>query len=1088
VDASAQSKFTPPSLKRMHIAFACASILLLLASIGVFLQDHFGREYVRHQKNYDLARGSTAPSALRDAPGIDVIAPRHQIEQVILNALPENYVFGNTPRVDRCVTCHQAIANPEPLFRANAEIDPALRSHPRLDLFVAADSKHPYAKFGCTICHQGRPLGTSFVSSAHSPQNSAQAAAWHKQHDWQPPDSWDANMLPLQHTEASCLKCHRGINEIPEAAKLNEGRQIFQQRGCSSCHPGGDLLPSPTASRARPGPDLRQLNHKTNEQWLRRWIENPWAFRPGTKMPRLFGLDNRRDLTLDAHGMKLARDPVEAEAIATYLLIASFRLFPTGVLPLQVSSQSALRGDVSSGRKLLQIVGCVGCHSVSEAAPPGRVTLSAHGPDLSRIGEKVTPDWLRAWLRAPRQYWRETKMPDMRLSEQEATDIAAYLMTLNTADDRESESFQPFPEAAFDAIIADWQRTASAEIRTAGAEQILNDRLQRRAPDGHWGSAQIDSLLSKLRGDGRTLKAFLAGDILIQQHNCFACHEIQGWKNAPLPAPNLTGEANKDLDKFDFGHTLQTGAVSRTRWDWLRAKISNPRVFDQGRLDARSAFERLRMPWFGINDGHSQTGLTSTQIERVVTHLLSLTRETIPLEMQHALARPALAIDQGRRIFRDLNCTGCHLDGIDPPRPTPLLSLLGLLAPDASRSTSNLFFVDEDLVSLDRPAGEGTPLRGFINIARGTCLTSTTVPILLAEFHSQPIADATHRGDSRSTAEATGFRLERAQPAQGDWVPLGELLPLVSFNALTVPILFDSADQAAKAYERLKDRFVQLAAFEKLAGTVALQACGRLSPREVESRRQSGRFFESASVTLRQTRNEGAIVPWIIAQLTARGTRNAGQQHAPPCLVNEGGRTQPDWLYHFLHNVSPIRLGLSGRMPSFWNSTPDDPANDPAAQLVEFFRAEAREPSFGAQPQALQSSDRALYAEGLRLISADTAAGGLGCMGCHALGQRLPHEPRWAPNLANVKRRIKPDWLQRWLIMPQSFFPWAHMPDNFKFDWQGSYEPALNEWQRGLFGNDPERFEIAAKKLAAVRCYLEHSGDAEIGTETPQKK
>ena len=50
-------------------------------------------------------------------------------------------------------------------------------------------------------------------------------------------------------------------------------------------------------------------------------------------------------------------------------------------------------------------------------------------PNLAGIASKVTPEWLFAWLKSPRDYWHDTSMPDLRLTDQEALDIVAYLMT-----------------------------------------------------------------------------------------------------------------------------------------------------------------------------------------------------------------------------------------------------------------------------------------------------------------------------------------------------------------------------------------------------------------------------------------------------------------------------------------------------------------------------------------------------------------------------------------------------------------------------------------------------------------------------------
>src|SRR4029078_5841760 len=84
-------------------------------------------------------------------------------------------------------------------------------------------------------------------------------------------------------------------------------------------------------------------------------------------------------------------------------------------------------GDVENGKKIFALVGCVACHSTHEAKED-KYEFNQHGPDLSRVGEKVNPGWLFQWLKNPRHYWAETKMPNLRLSDQEAADLTGYLM------------------------------------------------------------------------------------------------------------------------------------------------------------------------------------------------------------------------------------------------------------------------------------------------------------------------------------------------------------------------------------------------------------------------------------------------------------------------------------------------------------------------------------------------------------------------------------------------------------------------------------------------------------------------------------
>src|SRR4029453_12323832 len=53
-----------------------------------------------------------------------------------------------------------------------------------------------------------------------------------------------------------------------------------------------------------------------------------------------------------------------------------------------------------------------------------------HGPHLDGTGSKVNAGWLYSWVRDPKGYWHDTKMPNLRLSDKEAADVTAYLMSL----------------------------------------------------------------------------------------------------------------------------------------------------------------------------------------------------------------------------------------------------------------------------------------------------------------------------------------------------------------------------------------------------------------------------------------------------------------------------------------------------------------------------------------------------------------------------------------------------------------------------------------------------------------------------------
>ena len=100
---------------------------------------------------------------------------------------------------------------------------------------------------------------------------------------------------PDRFMESSCLKCHHQVTDVPQAEKLQAGYERIVKYGCTGCHTiggegsfGPDLTderqvgPNLTAHRARRCPRTGRL----------KWIKNPHAFRPDTRMPRFYGVTN----------------------------------------------------------------------------------------------------------------------------------------------------------------------------------------------------------------------------------------------------------------------------------------------------------------------------------------------------------------------------------------------------------------------------------------------------------------------------------------------------------------------------------------------------------------------------------------------------------------------------------------------------------------------------------------------------------------------------------------------------------------------------------------------------------------------------
>ncbi len=136
----------------------------------------------------------------------------------------------------------------------------------------------------------------------------------------------------------------------------------------------------------------------------------------------------------------------------------------------------------------------------------------------------------------------------------------------------------------------------------------------------------------------------------------------------------------------------------------------------------------------------------------------------------------------------------------------------------------------------------------------------------------------------------------------------------------------------------------------------------------------------------------------------------------------------------------------------------------------------------------MTGADKNLYEMGKRYVTEappDEAhpttppAVGMGCTNCHSVGNYEQPFPKWAPHLANVKRRLRDDWLRRFITFPPSLYPWTNMPNNF-INWS-EYVHDTKDPTRGI--GDDAMLKKQAEKLEAVRYFLLHSGDAELGLD-----
>ncbi len=531
------------------------------------------------------------PNVFRNLPVVDFIDPNIEVQQVLVRNVTEDLNFAQVPRIDRCQTCHLGIDNP-----AYAEAEQPFRTHPNLELYVAPASLHPRDDFGCTSCHEGRGRAITFAGVNHTPKNDEQRHQWEQKYGWKEDHYWDKPMYPNGFAEAGCLKCHKDEVLLPGASSFNQSRMLYEQAGCWGCHNTTGF-----EDRRKVGPNLQHIGSKTTEDWALRWVKDPKSFKTATYMPRFWNLENNLDSEIGA------RNATEVASIVSYIFSKSKPLSYGGVPS----------GDPTNGKALLETLGCQGCHIVEETDLANVDWFRRKGPSLVGVGSKVNREFLFNWIKNPKHYWEQTFMPDLRLTDSEAGDITAFLMSSRNPE------FEALPVP---------------QIDDAALDEIALEFLRTSLP-----LPQAEARISEMSRDEKKL---FSGERLILRYGCFGCHDIEGFEKAQKIGVDLSTWGSKMVSRLDFGYV----DIEHTRSAWLEQKLEAPRSYDNGKL--KSPPEKLKMGYFGFNDA---------EVEAISRNVLSMVRDELPREARKNLSANEAYGQRARKLIHEYNCRGCHI-------------------------------------------------------------------------------------------------------------------------------------------------------------------------------------------------------------------------------------------------------------------------------------------------------------------------------------------------------------------------------------------------------------------------------------------
>ncbi|MEO6323056.1 MAG: c-type cytochrome, partial [Thermoanaerobaculia bacterium] len=425
-----------------------------------------------------------------------------------------------------------------------------------------------------------------------------QTGRWKRRYDWEPDKYNDLPMFPMKAVEAGCFRCHKSDTNHPKAEHLDQGRKLIENLGCWGCHnmKGFENLP-------RVGPTLTSLAAKTTPEWTARWLTNPKAFRHNTRMPRFFYLEN-----FSSEEDRKKTDTMIA-GVVSYLFEKS----------AQATYPPAPAGRAEQGKILFESLGCQGCH-VSDPKAERHVMdgWRQHGPNLIGLGEKTNAGWTAAWLRDPKSFNPDTRMPNLRLSEDEIGHLVAFLMVQPPSDEFKKTFVPKADEKERDAFVYEYL-LQSRSIADAKVE------LGKMSPH------QKDLFL---------------GEKFIAHYGCYSCHNVPGFEKAKPIGVELSEWGNKPVHLLDFGFVH----VPHSRVDWLHQKVHEPRSFDREKV--KSFQEKLRMPQFSLSDA---------EIKAVQSTILGMQKDDMADSLKVHPAGDKAAIEAGRRLVKEFNCQGCHI-------------------------------------------------------------------------------------------------------------------------------------------------------------------------------------------------------------------------------------------------------------------------------------------------------------------------------------------------------------------------------------------------------------------------------------------
>jgi cytochrome c2 len=619
-------------------------------------RDSIGAILTRYRAEVKKAQGSIADLRKKvekwESKLTKIQAAPLEIKQVMMLDYDRNPFNDPKARVDRCQTCHQGWNEevmedaPQPFTR-----------HPLPELLAV----HKPETMGCTPCHRGQGAALS-AGQAHGEAD----------HHWENP------LLKGKEIWSACNACHDSQSHLDGAPVFSGAKRIMIESGCFGCHEIKGYT-----ELTRIGPELAHISAKASPGWIYRWVKNPRDYNSHTRMPNFRFTDD------------------QAEAVTAYLVDASAKRGFT------VPRGASAGGNAERGKTLFTSVGCLACHALGENTKvrETRGTSYDMAPELTRVGSKVSADWIYDWIRNPRRYNPTTRMPSLRLSEQEAKDIAAFLSLQKEENAPAEHPLQLASPAVIkrgEGLIREYgcagchgipgmekEGRVSVSLSNFGRKRVdemdfgdtkvphtwhdwvgnklkdsrvfQTERIVQKMPVFGFTDEEIAKikifLLSQTKDqpDRRFVESFdkrqqdiEAGRRVAYHYNCQQCHQLE----------KEGGYIGSLIEESAFLPPIITGEGKKVQEGWLHNFLKNPSVV--GQPNSVRPWIPTRMPTFSLTD---------EEISKLTKYFLGLSNQELELREYSAYQPDPALLPVGKSIFTDFQCIKCHPTGNDAPKP-----------------------------------------------------------------------------------------------------------------------------------------------------------------------------------------------------------------------------------------------------------------------------------------------------------------------------------------------------------------------------------------------------------------------------------